>query len=671
MTTRARVAVWSLGAAVAAVVWVVGGLTAVGCTLLLAVAMAPGLPLGFALFGRRHAGGWIAGALLGYAITAFACWAVVFGRLPALPWFAAAWLIACAVTWGLFGRSTTPAVALSPWTSRDTTALALVLSLVPALVGPPFAKLGSKDAAGNRLYRAYFIADFVWHTALTAELAKHAQPPRNPFLAAQPLHYYWTYFLVPARIASDAQIDVQLALKLTALVAALLFVAAIYLAAWVALPSHPFAALTGVVLTIVAPSAEGLAAIADLLRRGRSLSELRELNIDAIASWAFKGLRVDDLPRSMWYNPQHSVACALGLLALPVAIAAGVRASAPAILLAGTALGAAVAFNPFVGAMLSAVYAAGVLLDAWRSRADPRLILRHGVAAIPVVAALGWCALNQVAEGAGGALHFGPFGPARNAPIITFLLSFGPLLMALAIGLWPSRSVPLTPMGASLAGIALSVFLMFFLTLTVDLFWVGFRTGQIVFILAPAIVARGFALLWRARLPILAVIMALGVFAIGFPTTVIDAYNAQDVANRAMGPGFHWTVRITPAEQEAFEWIKRNTAPDAVVQAEPIVRGRETWSLIPTFAERRMAAGNPISLLAIPEYAAGSEQVRHIYAGPDANAAWQQAKQMAIDYLFVDTLERTTYPAVAKFDAHPELFAPVYRNTDVSIYAIK
>ena len=37
------------------------------------IALAPGLPLGFALFGRRHAAGWVSGALLGYALTATAC----------------------------------------------------------------------------------------------------------------------------------------------------------------------------------------------------------------------------------------------------------------------------------------------------------------------------------------------------------------------------------------------------------------------------------------------------------------------------------------------------------------------------------------------------------------------------------------------------------------------
>ena len=43
-----------------------------------------------------------------------------------------------------------------------------------------------------------------------------------------------------------------------------------------------------------------------------------------MSAWTFSGLRVDSLVRSMWYNPQHSMSAALGLLAMPIAGAAGV-----------------------------------------------------------------------------------------------------------------------------------------------------------------------------------------------------------------------------------------------------------------------------------------------------------------------------------------------------------
>ena len=38
------------------------------------LAILPGVPLGTALFGRRHAAGWVAGALAGYALTGAASW---------------------------------------------------------------------------------------------------------------------------------------------------------------------------------------------------------------------------------------------------------------------------------------------------------------------------------------------------------------------------------------------------------------------------------------------------------------------------------------------------------------------------------------------------------------------------------------------------------------------
>ena len=38
------------------------------------------------------------------------------------------------------------------------------------------------------------------------------------------------------------------------------------------------------------------------------------MNIDAMTAWVFGGLRVDNMPRSLWYTPQHTTAVALGLV---------------------------------------------------------------------------------------------------------------------------------------------------------------------------------------------------------------------------------------------------------------------------------------------------------------------------------------------------------------------
>ena len=75
---------------------------------------------------------------------------------------------------------------------------------MPVLIGLPYRNLGRADAEGNRYYRAYFTADFLWHSALAGELAKFSLPPRNPYLAPQAMNYYWTYFLLPSTVAQTA-----------------------------------------------------------------------------------------------------------------------------------------------------------------------------------------------------------------------------------------------------------------------------------------------------------------------------------------------------------------------------------------------------------------------------------------------------------------------------------
>src|SRR4029450_5435974 len=112
----------------------------------------------------------------------------------------------------------------------------------------------------------------------------------------------------------------------------------------------------------------------------------------------------------------------------------------------------------------------------------------------------------------------------------------------------------------------------------------------------------------------------------GLPTTIVDAYNAQDIHNRNIGAGFHWTAVLDPEQQQAMAWIRRATPRGAMRQSEPTVRDRdrspanrgEWWSLIPSFAERRMAGGLPISLMSVPAYEQTSAQVKTMFESADA-----------------------------------------------------
>ena len=669
--TLARAAAALLAVAVVASVLAAAGVGGLLYFVIFAAALIPGLPLGFALFGSRHAGGWIAGALIGYFLTSLAIWVCIAARVPSALAFVVAWVVVAAAAWGASGVGPREGGVRPPlWTSRDTAALLLVLLLVPAIAGPPFARVGSRDADGNLRYRAYFTADFVWHTALTAELAKFASPPRNPYLANRPIHYYWTYFLLPAAVAATAPAplaDVQQALKVNAIGTALLFVSAIFLAAWTAVPrAAPVA--TAVALTIVASSAEGLYALARIWNRGAPWAVLRDLNVDALSSWWFGGLRVDGLQRCFWWVPQHSMAYALGLTALAVVNAAGSAAPAGAVAIAGVALAGAVACNPFVGGVFALVWGIAAAIDAFRSGdAAPRLI-RCAIAIVPVGGAVAWCIGTQMVEGAGGTLQFGWLGAARRAPVFTFLLSLGPAVVPAIAGLLMASAV--TRKAAPVLLLVVSIALLYLVRLNVDESWVGFRAGQMILVAAPALIARALVALGALRRAVPAIVVVTALL-VGTPTTVIDEYNARDVNNFNMGVTFHWTVRITRAEEEALAWLRRTTPATAIVQMEPNVRERESWSLIPSFAQRRMAAGLPISLLDVPEYHEKTERVRSMYATTNAQEAWNIARSLHIDYVYIDSVERGGYSAgMAKFEDR-QYFAPAFRNAEVSVYRVE
>lgn len=83
-----------------------------------------------------------------------------------------------------------------------------------------------------------------------------------------------------------------------------------------------------------------------------------------------------------------------------------------------------------------------------------------------------------------------------------------------------------------------------------------------------------------------------------------------------------------------------------------------------------MAAGLPISLMHTPAYDLASDEVRRIYQDADPVVAWQRARALRIDYLYVDRIERQAYSNAAKFDESEDLFHPIFRNDEVAIYQI-
>ena len=239
---------------------IIAGPWALAYVPLYVLATLPGWPLGRMLFGR-HPASWVFGALTGYGLTCLAFWTVIAAGIPSAMTFVVAWTLLCSALWMLLSRrERPPLVELPPWTAHDARILVFLLLLVPAVFVFPYKNLGAQDAHGNRFYRAYFTADFIWHTALTAELMKYDMPPINPYLGDRTIQYYWTYFVVPAVVAQEGPgglNDVELALKVNALLSGLLFLAALIVATWSASRSTAGTAIA-VVLGVLAVSGEGL-----------------------------------------------------------------------------------------------------------------------------------------------------------------------------------------------------------------------------------------------------------------------------------------------------------------------------------------------------------------------------------------------------------------------------
>jgi hypothetical protein len=493
-------------------------------------------------------------------------------------------------------------------------------------------------------------------------------PPRNPYLGRQPIHYYWTYYLLPAAVAEVGPVrDVQLCLKINALMTGLLLMSGVFLAAWT-VTGQAVASGAAAAVALLASSAEGLFETIRLWSRGAPLIELRNWNIDAVTAWPpFAGHRIDGLQRCLWYVPQHSMAYALGGIALAAIAASGASSSRSAILVCGIALGCSVAFNPLVGGIFALTYGIAIVIVAWN---QPRTVARHALAAVPVVVALVWCAANQMVEGAGGFLQFGLLGASRQQPIETLLLSLGPILLTGALGLVAAGPIPFAAALPYAVLSALSLFLMYFVRLSVDQAWMAFRAGQMLIIGLAALTARFIAgATDGSRRTVTAAIVLLAL-VVGTPTTIIDEYNAQDIHNLAMGPGFPWTIVVTPPEQHAYAWIRENTPSTAVVQMDARSRDRATWSNIPSFAERRMAGGLPISLLKIPEYEERSDRIRAMYSAPSPSEAAGIARGLRIDYVYVDQVERRAYPKGIHFDGS-DAFEKVFEEGPVAVYRVR
>ena len=623
---------------------------------------------------QAFATAWLVGPMLGFALS-------VFGLLL---WWAAglqSWLgilFAPLSTWlaTLVAHHVGGATVRLPEIGRrDALAIALTLLIVPLVTLVPYDRVDEPTAAGDA-YRAYFTADFVWGMAVTAEIAKGDVPPVNPFLSTEPLRYYWMSHLLSGAVYRNIRasgVSVEQVVLVNGLAFGAAFVACLY---WLVRASGGPAAFAAVAVAaaFLANSYEGFERLWLFYRGGESFEALRTINIDAVTRWFYQGMPVDGLQRLLLYQPHHLTGYALALLALwLVGLAEDVTAISIA-LWAGILLGLAFLFSTFtaiiVGAAIGALYA----LRLVQQRALKSILQCAILGAAPVALGIGVsAALGYTDPQEGMLLRFGLNPVAVRRWPLMFLLSFGPLLLAGVAGLfrwrWALRE------GAPAAMLVLAAVAFYFTADVPDMggVWVGWRSGHLLLIAFAAIAAAALGAVWRHRVlrPVIVLVTVLAIVP-AVPTVAIDVFNAQDISNRHQGPGFPWTLVLSPEERQALDWLRASTSPDAIVQVEPFVRDAGTWAYVPAFAERRMAAGLPISMIPLRPYREAADNVRHIFETGSAADAHAMATLMAVDYLLVGDPERRAYPAgVARIAERPDLFAPVFSNDAITVYRVE
>ena len=332
-------------------------------------------------------------------------------------------------TWSLlvlrpFRHNTAPWIVLPVWTRRDTLALLLVLLLVPLLQWRPFSRLGEVDASGARRYRAYFTADFLWHVALPPSWRKSHR--RLEILTWLDGHCTTTG---PTSFPR-AHVVRWLPLRRTRVPSA---GQRVLRRAVVRFGDLRFGLVRGAArrsrggrgaCVVLAASAEGAYALWDFWSRGRPLSGVRELNIDAITAWWFQTLTIDSLPRRCGTRrnmrwPAHSRWSRSSSRAWRHERPLRPRSRRP------RARTRAI-FSPFLGGAFSTDLRGRQRPGRRCTRSSVMPLSRYALAAIPVLTALGWCVAAGTFEGSGAPSRLGLSRSASAAPLALSLLRWVP-----------------------------------------------------------------------------------------------------------------------------------------------------------------------------------------------------------------------------------------------------
>jgi hypothetical protein len=346
------------------------------------------------------------------------------------------------------------------------------------------------------------------------------------------------------------------------------------------------------------------------------------------------------------------------------------------LLFCGSLLGLTLLFSTFAAIMLTlmvALTAAAVLI---RARQWSVLATGAVAGAVPLALAVGIAQSLRYVDTSGPSVARLLVNPMAVTNTGTALfLSFGPLAIPAIVG----TAIAIRRGAFQFAGIAAIVLVSLLFYFFVDVrdhqyVYVGWRAGHFLFVALAVLTAYALQELWRrsSRVRGTAALTAAALAMLALPTFAIDFYNTQDIGNYDLDNNYSWTLVQSRDEIAALTWIRTFTRPDAIVQIEPYARDGRRWADVPAFAERRMSAGLPISMVPLDRYEAASQRVRAIYEARDGRAAFKLAAHMGIDYLIVGPPERKAYPGFEQvLRAHPAGFREAFRSGEVSVFMLE
>ncbi|MFP4058181.1 MAG: hypothetical protein ACLF0G_15040 [Candidatus Brocadiia bacterium] len=433
-----------------------------------------------------------------------------------------------------------------------------LLLLVAAIVGLMAVPLAVNPNVHLR-------ADAMSNTALAHAVRRHGIPPRDPYLAGQPLHYHWAYNAAAAGLSALSGLEpLTVMVWLGPLGLGVMLLGVARLARW--LGAGQRGAALAVVLAVVGLNGWGWLILAARWMGGQvGVAESLSRDVSDFLLSVVHGydMRIGFLAtKALLATPYIWT-----LAALPFAVDAmlrWVRGARWPHAVAAVVAGALAAYaNLLVGTALLGLLAAGLVLWAWaHRRADGGRATRRALAGLGLVAASALLVLPYVAVAVGQA--------AQREALVTLGWPDAWHLRGLVVGLLPLWAcVGLLGLRGRAGGrwvlVLAGAFAAAFLVVrAVDEVHVKFLS--MIAVLLSVYVGHRSAGLARWRRVALWVAAATAA-----PTTllgVVDHVLAPDV------------VRVSEGERGVFAWIAEHTPQDTVVVAD----GRST--LVPILARR-------------------------------------------------------------------------------------